>query len=351
MTGIAIWGSGAIGGTIGARLVGEGEDLLFVDAVESHVETMNTQGLSIQDGGKGFPVRVKAFLPGEVTSPLDIVLLAVKAHHTVDAVKMIRPLIQENSVVISLQNGLNEEMIAQEIGQERTMGALVNFSADYIAPGHILYGGAGSLILGELDGRITERLKQIHTLLNKAMWTRFTDNLWGYKWSKICYGSLLVATALVDEPVCEIVLRSEQVQRVLAALVCELLVVAAAYRIKVEPFDEFLPERFLKASRGDSGSLAEAMKVIADHYRSQVKVKTGIWRDLAVKKRKTEVDALIGGLVRKGEAVGLSCPMNMRLIELIHDIEEERRPMQWENLDELIRVYEARVSRPMVIRG
>jgi len=345
MSKIAIWGSGAIGGTIGARLVRTGEEVLLVDTVKSHVETMNTEGLFIEDDDKGVNVKVKAFLPEELKPPLDLVFLAVKAHHTLDAIRMIKSLIEKNSIVISLQNGLNEELIAEQIGMERTMGALVNFSADYIAPGHILYGGKGSLILGELDGKITERLQQISILLNKAMFTQITDNLWGYKWSKVCYGALLVATALVGEPVYEIVLRSKLIQEMLVALVCELLEVAKAHQIKIEPFDEFFPELFWKALEGDQESLVKAMNVIANHYKNQTKGKTGIWRDLAVKKRKTEVDVLIGGVVRKGEAIGLQCPMTQRLIQLIHEIEDGKRSMKWENLDELIKVHHAKIHR------
>jgi 2-dehydropantoate 2-reductase len=152
-----------------------------------------------------------------------------------------------------------------------------------------------------------------------------------------------VATALVDEPVYEIVLRSERIQKMLVALVCELLEVGAAHQIRIERFDEFFPDLFRKANRGDGESLKEAMKAIADHYRAQTKGKTGIWRDLAVKKRKTEVDMLIGGVVRKGESIGLPCPLNQRLVALIREIEDGRRVMKWGNLDDLTEAYEAKV--------
>jgi 2-dehydropantoate 2-reductase len=336
-----IWGAGAIGGTIGANLVRAGENVILVDAVKPHIDVMNQKGLFIEKNQGGFNVKVKASIPEEVDPPLYLVFLAVKSQYTESALTMIKPLMGKDGIVVSLQNGLNEELIANQIGKEHTLGALVNFSADYIAPGHILYGGEGSLILGELNGQITERLKQLRALFNKAMPTHMTDNLWGYKWSKACYGSLLVATALVDEPVYEIVLHSDRVQKMLVSLVCELLEVAKAYKIKIEPFDEFLPDQFWKAFRGDQESLKGAMQTIAHHYRTQTKGKTGIWRDMAVKKRKTEVDALLGMIVRKGELKGFSCPLNQKLIQLIHEIEDGKRPMQWENLDELTRMQHA----------
>jgi 2-dehydropantoate 2-reductase len=340
---VVIWGVGAIGGMVGANLVRAGENVLLVDIVNAHVEQMNRKGLFIERDQGGYSVKVKASIPKEVKPPLDLVFLAVKSQHTGNALTMIKPLMGKDGIVVSLQNGLNEELIAEQMGGERTLGALVNFSADYIAPGHILYGGEGSLILGELDGETSDRLRQLQALLNKAIPTHTTDNLWGYKWSKACYGSLLVATALVDEPVHEIVLHSNAIQKMLVALVCESLEVARVYGIKIEPFDEFLPDQFGKALMGNQESLKEGMRIIADHYRTQTKGKTGIWRDIAVKKRKTEVDALLGRIVQKGNLKGLPCLLNQKLIQLIHEIEDGKRPMQWENLDELIKVQYAQI--------
>ena len=342
---VTIWGAGAIGGTIAAELVRQGEGILLVDAVKPHVERMNAEGLFIEKDRDSFTARVRASLPEEVKPPLDVVFLCVKSHHTPHAVGMVKPLLANEGIVVSLQNGLNEEVIAEQIGRDRTLGALVNFSADYIAPGHILYGGEGSLVLGELDGRVSDRVKGLRDFLGKAMAAGMTENLWGLKWSKVCYGSLLVATALVDEPVCDIVFRSASIQRALVKLVCELMEVAEAYGIRIESFDEFLPDRFRKASGGDEESLRLAMEPIAHHYRTQTKGKTGVWRDLAVKKRKTEVDALMGRIVQKGEAKGFPCPMNRKLIQLIHEVEDGKRPMQWENLDELIPIEQGKSRR------
>jgi 2-dehydropantoate 2-reductase len=135
---VTIWGTGAIGGTIGAELARRGEDILLVDAVKPHVERMNAEGLFIEKDRGSFTARVRASLPEEVKSPLGAVFLCVKSHHTPQAAGMVKPLLADQGIVVSLQNGLNEEVIAEQIGRDRTLGALVNFSADYIAPGHIL---------------------------------------------------------------------------------------------------------------------------------------------------------------------------------------------------------------------
>jgi 2-dehydropantoate 2-reductase len=80
------------------------------------------------------------------------------------------------------------------------------------------------------------------------------------------------------------------------------------------------------------------MTVIAAHYRAHTKTKTGIWRDLAVRRRKTEVGALLGATVAKARGFGLPMPLTERLIAIIEDLETGRRAMSWDNVDELVRI-------------
>ena len=108
---------------------------------------------------------------------------------------------------------------------------------------------------------------------------------------------------------------------------------SAAFRRLLPEFD---PAAFDPAS-GDERYRA-VMDAIARHYRGQVKVKTGIWRDLAVRRRKTEVDCQVGEVVRAGRAHGIATPLNDALIDLIHDLESGKRQMGWQNLDALAAV-------------
>ena len=172
---------------------------------------------------------------------------------------------------VSLQNGLNEELIARAVGAERTVGCLVNWAADWTAPGRILHGGEGALVLGELDGRLSDRVQQLAKLLEVVAPTNVSRNVLGYTWAKHVYGALLVATAVVDAHVYEVVERSPEVQRMLAALVIESMHVAEAAGIRLEPFDEYAPDDYRAAARGDAAALARAMKSIATHYRAATK--------------------------------------------------------------------------------
>src|SRR5215510_8087928 len=326
-----VYGAGAIGGTTGVALARAGHDVLLVDSHKEHVEAINAHGLTVERDGAATTTRVAAVMPAELGSELPLVLLAVKSHHTAEALRHVAPRLAPTATIVSLQNGLSEEQIAQAVGAERTVGCLVNWAADWIGPGRILHGGHGAFILGELDGRITPRVRELAGLLSAFVETPVTDNIWGYKWGKLIYG-----TAIVDAHVYEVVERSPAVARVLVGIVGEGLAVADKAGVRVEPFDEFDPAWYRAALAGDAKAQERAMAAIAAHYRAHTKTKTGIWRDLAVRKRKTEVDGQLGMLARKGESLGVATPLTRRLSEIIADLEDGRRQMDWKNFNPLV---------------
>jgi len=334
---ITVFGAGAIGGITGAALARAGHDVMLVDKAEDHVAAVNAGGLTIERRDGAYTVPVRAITPDKLGPGLDLVLLAVKSQDTPAALQVLVPRLAGPGAIVSMQNGLNEELIAAAVGERRTVGCLVNWAADWTAPGRIVHGGEGALVLGELDGRRSARVDALAKLLEVVAPTRVSDNILGYTWAKHVYGALLVATAVVDAHVYEVVERSPEVQRMLIALVMESMAVAEAAGIRLEPFDEYDPADYRAAARGDVAARERAMTVIATHYRAHTKTKTGIWRDLAVRRRKTEVGALLGATVTKATRLGLAMPLTERLIAMIADLEAGRRVMTWDNVDELVR--------------
>jgi 2-dehydropantoate 2-reductase len=329
---ILIWGAGAIGGTVGAYLRRAGLPVLFVDRSAEHVAAMNEHGLKITGPIEEFEISAAASLPENVSRRFQLVFLCVKAHDTAAAVATLAPFVTEDGCVVSLQNGLNEQVIAERLGQHRTIGAFVNFGADYLSPGVVTYAGHGAVVVGELDGKTTPRIQEIHRLLQifnkKAV---LTPNIWGYLWSKLAYGALLFATALTNESIADC-LAEPKYRPLLIALAREVVTIATAAKIKLEPFDGFDPRAFLP----DSGPAAEAsLDALVTHNRRSAKSHSGIWRDLAVRKRKTEIEAQLGPISVTAEKLGLKAPLTRRTADLIHDIEDGRRPLSWDTLAEL----------------
>ncbi|HVJ32568.1 MAG TPA: 2-dehydropantoate 2-reductase [Terriglobia bacterium] len=328
-----VWGAGAIGGTIGAALIRDGEEVLFVDQDAQHVAAINARGLSITGPIDAHQVRAKALLPSEVTGSYARILLAVKAHHTAAAMAALIPHLDEDGVVVSLQNGLNERVIAAAAGRQRTLGAFVNFGADYLEPGIVLYGGRGAVVVGELDGRRSARAERLHRqLLGFDRDAILTENIWGFLWSKLIYGALLFATAVTNDSIAD-VLALQRYRPVLTALAHEVARVAAAEGIRLEAFNGFDPAAFQP-----DAPISETMRSFDEmvaHNRRSAKSHSGIWRDLAVRKRKTEVDAQIGPVVEIGRLHGIPTPLCAKLIDLIHRTEDAHRQLELAGLDEL----------------
>ena len=328
-----VWGAGAIGGTMGAYLARAGHDVTLVDTVEEHVAAINSAGLRITGPIATFTQRVPAFTPETVAGEWDNIILATKAHHTDIAARALRPHLSAAGCVISAQNGLNEIIVADVVGSERTVGAFVNFGADYMEPGVILYGGRGAVVVGELHGRITPRVIAI-----RDAWRDFderaiaTPNVWGYLWAKEAYGAMLFATALTNESIAD-ALAAPEYRHVYIALAREILAVAAARGVTPEAFDGFDPSAYLPQAPPDAAS--RSLDDLVAHNRKSVKTHSGIWRDLAVRRRRTEVDAQLGIVVTLGAQAGVATPLTARLIELIHDIENGIRPQSLETLDAL----------------
>ena len=303
-------GAGAIGGTVGARLVRDGHEVLFCDTDAEHVAAINAAGLTIEGPVERFTVRAEAVLPERLPDRVHTVLLAVKAHDTAAAMARIAPLLAEDGYVVSLQNGLNPPEIALAIGAERTVGGFVNFGADYLAPGRIFVGGRGALYVGELDGRPSARVARLVHDLPDA---RSTDNILGYLWGKEAYGAMLFATAVSDLSIAD-ALEEPRYRRLFVGLAEEVL---AAAPLRPEAFDGFDPD-----------DLESSIDRLVAFNRRSAKTHSGIYRDLAVRKRRTE----------KAILADLEGPLLRRTLELIEEIEEGRRVCEVANL-ELLAAY------------
>ena len=328
-----IWGAGAIGGTMGAHLARAGHDVTFVDVVREHVDAINRDGLRITGPIADFTQRAPAFTPDALEGEWDTILLATKAHHTENAVRALAPHLRTGGCVVSTQNGLNELAIARVVGAARTVGAFVNFGADYLEPGVILYGGRAAVVVGEIDGRVTPRVGVI-----RDAWRDFDDralvtpNIWGFLWGKEAYGAMLFATALTNDSIADALAMSAY-QHLYIALAREILAVAEARAVTAEAFDGFDPSAYKPAAAPDAA--LRSLDALVAHNRRSAKTHSGIWRDLAVRKRATEVDAQLGIVVALGAEAGVQTPLTARVVELIHEVERGTRALGLENLTAL----------------
>ena len=316
-----VLGSGAVGGTIGAHLVRSGHDVVFCDSDAEHVAALNAHGLHLEGPVDAFTVAVTAVLPADLPTDLGIVLLAVKLHHTREALSCVAGRLAEDGYVVSLQNGHTADLVTAAVGADRLVIGLVNFGADVVGPARVLQGNVATVRIGEPEGPVSQRVRDLAAVLP---WAQATDNIAGYVWSKVAYGAMLAATAVSDLSIAH-ALADPAYRRLFTALSREVLDQAP---VVAEAFDGF-----------DPADLEGSVDRLAAFNLASAKTHTGIYRDLAVLHRPTEVAGLLQDL--RG-------PLTAFVAELVLAIERGERRCERANLD-LLATYEAaeRLGRPL----
>ena len=331
-----IVGAGAIGAIVGARLIGAGFDVTFIEADAAHVTAIRAGGLRLS-GAQEVTVRPQVWLPHEVTGTLRHVLLAVKARHTEAALVPLVRHLAPDGYVVSLQNGLEEAKIAGLVGVPRTIGAFLTFGGHYRAPGEVVFGGTGTFRVGELDGRMTGRLLALRDALRAVQEVEATANIAGSLWAKLALLAIYFATALVSADVTEQYDRPAY-RAMFGNLAGEVVAVAHACGIVVEPFDRFDPNVLALDAPRDPRAVQAAWDGQRTYWHRHEGRRTGMWRDLAQHRRPTEIDQQIGAVIVLANARGVPVPRLCALLSMVHEAEAGTRPLDYVNLDALVEV-------------
>ena len=196
-----------------------------------------------------------------------------------------------------------------------------------------MFSNRGAVVLGELDGRITPRLAALHEVMRDFELDAITtDRIWSYLWGKLGYGAMLFAQALGQKGIADCLARPELLPA-WRALGSEAVRVAVAEGVDPLGFNGFDPAAFApERARSGGGSVA----AMVAFNRPNAKTHSGVWRDLAVRKRRTEVDVQIAPIAEIGARHGIDCPAVRRLVALIHEMEDGRRTLSDDNLLELL---------------
>lgn len=331
-----IVGAGAIGGTLAVHLDAAGVPVQLVDADPEHVRAIRADGLRLRtsDGERVARLPIWHLDDTEAPTTLGPVLLAVKALATDAASAWIAPRLAPDGWVASLQNGLNEATIARHVGADRTVIAFVDLFADVVAPGVVQDGGLGAMALGDYAGGTSERNHRLAEDLRLWGAPVVTDNVAGFLWSKLAFGAMLTATALADDDMSPLIDRNRDV---MASLAREVVAVTEGQGITPEPFDAFEPAAF--APGADPTTTSAALDGLVAWLATQSKTRSGIWRDIAVRHRKTEVPLHYGPVVETGERLGVPTPGISALVAEIIAV-EDGAPMREERIRGLLRAVE-----------
>ena len=183
----AIYGAGSLGTVLGAYLTKNGVDMELVNRNRAHVEALQAKGAHIT-GTVDFTVPVRAILPEQMEGPYDVIFLLTKQLHNDEVVSMLAPMLGQEGVLVTLQNGIPEPGIAAIVGKERTIGCVVEWGATLSAPGEATLTSEPdslSFHMGGMEGVPQAALERVKGLLEKMCPVAIEENLLGARWSKL----------------------------------------------------------------------------------------------------------------------------------------------------------------------
>jgi len=291
---IAIMGSGGVGGYYGGLLAAAGQDVTFI-ARGTHLQAIRDQGLHIKSVHGDFAVSpAKATdQPAEI-GPVELIIVATKTYHTEEAAQALKPMVGPNTAVVSLQNGIDAaERIGSAVGMEHVLGGATWLSAAIEAPGQIgQYSQFRRIVVGELDGSITQRAQAIASVLaTTPAVVELVPNIRQVLWTKFVFIAAISAlgglTRVAVGEYCQV----PEAREVLAEAIAEVVAVAQAGGV---PLDADILGKTLAFIDAGAPDLRPSMQ-----------------RDLEAG-RMSELESMIGAVVRLGKERRVPTPV-MRL--------------------------------------
>jgi 2-dehydropantoate 2-reductase len=301
---VCVLGAGAMGSSIGGLLADAGSEVYLIDTWAEHVNAMNSQGLKLRVGSSDRTVKVRAATDCQGIGQADLIIVLVKSFNTREAIENAGPIIGGNTVIMSLQNGLgNEEIIEEIVGKKHVLGGRTFAGGSVLAPGHVIANTTGKqTYIGELDGTTTERVTRIAEEFKRAgLLITVSSNIVGIMWDKllvnVATGALCGITRL---PYGGLYKMPELMECALEA-VSEGIAVAKASGVKLSTKDP--QEAWFKASEG-----------LPEEF--QPSLSQSLEKGL-----RTEIDFINGAVVRCGERCKVPTPVNKTLVASIKGIE------------------------------
>jgi 2-dehydropantoate 2-reductase len=332
---IAVLGCGAIGGSVSADLTDAGLDVTVIDQWPEQVEKVRTDGLVVTMTDRVVDVKLNALHIHELSERVpvfDLAFIIVKSYDTRWMAALIEPYLKDDAIVVGLQNGMNNDTIAGIVGRERTLGAVVELSAQIFEPGVLQRDTTRDgtwFAVGEFDGSITPRLLEVQKVMQNFAKVDISEKIEDAKWTK------LIANCMTMGPFGLLGLTNWEAKELPGMIdICvglgrESMAVGEALGYEMQPLFGMAAEEFTGAS---DEQLIKTMQTLMQHVGGSGT--TAPIHDYT-KGRKSEMDLITGHVCRGGTEHDIRTPYNNAVAELDRQINEGETPMGPENFEKL----------------
>ena len=297
----AVMGAGAVGCYYGGMLARAGHDVLLI-ARPQHVEAIAKSGLRLQTLTFDEQVQLQASVEASAVSGADAVLFCVKSSDTEVAGRLMRPFLQADTLVLCLQNGVdNADRLRAVLPQQAVAAAVVYVATEMAGPGHVKHNGRGDLVIEPSASSAAVADALMSALLGAGIPAVVSNNVRGELWAKLILNCAYNAVSAIAQLPYGKTVVGAGVRDVMRDVVAECLAVAAADGVQV------------------AGDVHQAVSKLAGSMPNQ---SSSTAQDLA-RGKPTEIDYLNGFIVQRGEALGVATPANRVLWALVKLLESK----------------------------
>ncbi|KPK86285.1 MAG: hypothetical protein AMS27_05435 [Bacteroides sp. SM23_62_1] len=330
---IAVIGAGAVGGITAAILRKSGLDVSLVTKHPQLAMKISHEGIHAFGHCGDIWINVPA-VPAisDLEGYFDLAMIATKGYDMSEAAEKVLPYLRDDSRVISMQNGICEDDLANVVGKERTVGCVVGWGATMRHPGEVEMTSGGEFVIGNWKREKDIWLEDICGILNYIVPTRISDNIESSLYSKLIINSCITTLGVISGLYLGEILAIKKARDILIHIISEAIKVANAMGIEVEPFAGKLDYySFLKKGLLSNFKQHLTIRVIGYKYR---KLKSSSLQSIERGKR-TEVNNYNGYIAIKGKENGIKTPVNEQLTRMVKEIEEGKRKITPENFKAL----------------
>lgn len=327
----AIYGAGSLGTILGAYITKNGGEVELINRNKAHIDALRTNGATVT-GTVNFTQAVIAYTPDEMSGKYDIIFLMTKQQQNAEVVKFLKQYLADDGVIVTLQNGIPELQIGEIVGEERVLGCTVAWGATMKEPGVCeLTSAPDSLTfsLGSLQARPNPIIGKVKSLLELMGPVEIDTNFIGSRWSKLLINSAFSGMSAVLGSTFGEAARDKASRRIVQKLIKESIDVCATAGIRIEPVQGKDIVKLLDYK----GRIKKAFSffIIPIAIRKHALLRASMLQDLE-KGKKTEVDAINGVVCAFGRKVGVPTPMNDKVVDIIHRIENGELTPSFSNI-------------------
>ena len=299
---ITIIGPGALGLLLATNLVRAKNEVWLLDNNGERAKWLSSDGIRLEGLSGNCKAKVSAVTDPDQIGYSDMVIVCVRSYDTENALKGIKPLLDDNTYILSLQNGLgNLQVISELVDTNRIISGVTSHEATLVSDGHIRHTAKGNTVIGQENRRLSGALREISSVFNKAGFaTKLSKDINSLIWSELVINIGINALSAITRLKNGTLVKNEYTREIMRRAVSEAGKVAKRKKIKLTYDDPI--QKVEAVCRATSDNLSFMLQDVLNC-------------------RPTEIDFINGVIVRQGKSLNIKTPTNEMLTELVKTIE------------------------------